>query len=275
MLTNNYVTCHMIGRLGNQLFQIANAYAQSLRHNRQLVLPKTDTSVNEYFDNVYRKLNFLIEKSPEPSSDVHYINATYHYTEYTPALDRPTVFKGYFESEKYFKDYANEIKQLYGPAEEFVNEIKQKYPQLSSSTNAVINVRRGDFLNFPAHHPVITAEYIHKAYNMLPKVNTTFVVSDDLQWCKENITLPNTIFVEYEKHKALWFMSLCQNFVISNSTFSWWGAYLSKTFNKTVIVPQVWFGPEILKHTDPKDIYCEDWKVCPAVYDTKGLILPA
>ena len=271
----NFVTCHMIGRLGNQMFQIANVYAQSLRHKRQLVLPRHDTSVSDYYDTVHRKLQFLLDKSPEPGENVHTIHTTYHYNQYVPHDTKPTVFRGYFESEKYFKDYAKEVKELFGPTEDFIKQAYQEYPQLINGTNAVINVRRGDFLNFPRRHPVISASYIHKAAEMLPKVDTIFVVSDDLQWCKENIKLPNTVFVTYERYKALWFLSLCQNFVISNSTFTWWGAYLSNYSEKKVIIPDVWFGPDALFDLNPKDIYCDGWFRCPSVYDSAGFIQPA
>jgi len=274
-LSSNYVTCHMIGRLGNQMFQIANAYAQSLRHNRQLVLPICDTSVGDYYDTVHRKLDFLIDNAPSATPEVHTINATYHYTEYKPHDTLPTVFRGYFETEKYFKDKSENVKQLFGPTESFVEKALREYPQLANGTNAVINVRRGDFLTFPTRHPVVTKEYLYKAAEMLPKVDTIFVVSDDLDWCKQNLSFPNTVFVDYTRHEALWFLSLCQNFVISNSTFTWWGAYLSKNPNKTVIAPGVWFGPDILRDVDPKDVVCEGWKVCPAVYDPAGFILPA
>lgn len=273
-ITSNYITCHMIGRLGNQMFQIANAYAQSLRHNRQLLLPKSDTSVSDYFDTVHRKLQFLLDKSPVDQPNIHTIHATYHYTEYKPHNTMPTVFKGYFESEKYFIDYKDKIKELFEPTKEFLNEAYREYPQLINGTTAAINVRRGDFLTFPKSHPVISLNYIYKAVDLLPKVDTIFVLSDDIYWCKDNIKIPNAVFVPYSTYKALWFLSLCQHFVISNSTFSWWGAYLSKHLTKTVIAPGVWFGPDILSHTEPKDIYCDSWIKASAVYDLSGFILP-
>ena len=129
-------------------------------------------------------------------------------------------------------------------------------------------------MTFPTRHPVVTKEYLYKAVEMLPKVDTIFVVSDDLDWCKQNLSFSNTVFVDYTRHEALWFLSLCQNFVISNSTFTWWGAYLSKNPSKTVIAPGVWFGPDILQDVDPKDVVCKSWKICPAIYDPAGFILP-
>lgn len=254
------------------MFQIANAYAQSLRHNRQLVLPSQETSVSDYYETIHRKLEFPIERVPE--GDVYTVNGTFHYTEYFPHLTRPTVFRGFYQSEKFFKDFETNIKLLFEPTAEFVQEALLKYPQLKNSRVTAINVRRGDYLTFPTRHPVISAEYIHKAARSIEKTDYYFVVSDDIPWCKENIKLPNCIFSDYVTWKALWLLSLCTNFIISNSTFSWWGAYLAKS-NKTVIAPSVWFGPDILVDTDPKDIYCSDWKILPCHYHKDGIIIPS
>jgi hypothetical protein len=260
----------MIGRIGNQMFQIANAYAQSLRHNRQLVLPKNDTSVSDYYSSIHRKLDFNIDKSP--TEGIHTINSTFHYTEYKPHDTLPTVFRGYYQSEKFFKDYSQSIKELFGPTESFVVEAIRDYPCLRDGSVTAINVRRGDYLTFPTRHPVVSIEYIHQAASYISGTRTYLVISDDIEWCKENIRLPNCVFSNYTREKALWLLSMCDNFIISNSTFSWWGAWLGQNSNKIVVAPSVWFGPDILRDTDPKDIYCEGWKIVPCEYSSNGII---
>jgi hypothetical protein len=254
----------MIGRLGNQMFQIANVYAQSLRHNRQLVLPRNDTSVSDYFTTVHRKLEFLIDRSPNDGPDIHTIHGTHQHQVYLPHPTKPTVFRGYYETEKYFKDYSESVRWLFGPTPEFVAEALRDYPQLSSGPVSAVIVRRGDFLTQPTRHPVVTAGYLHAAHALLPKTNHTFVVSDDIPWCRENLHLPNMVFVSYVTWKALWLLSLCDHFVISNSTFTWWGAWLSRAPNKVVVTPSTWFGPDL--QVDQRDIRCEGWLQVPTEY---------
>ena len=85
------------------------------------------------------------------------------------------------------------------------------------------------------------------------------VVSDDIQWCRDNITLPNCIFANFTDYEALWLISLCQHFVISNSSFSWWAAYLSTNNNKVVITPDTWGGWEFTDYINMSDIWCDGW----------------
>lgn len=256
----------MIGRIGNQMFQIANAYNQAKKHNRQLVLPRKETNVEPYLTNIYREIqhSFIIDNVPT-GKDIYSIQGTFHYTSYTPHLTNLTVFRGFYQTEKYFIESAADIKRMYRPTQEFIKKAYFYYPQLVNNV-AAINVRRGDYLNFPTRHPVVSLDYIYKAIEFLPKVDYYFIVSDDIRWCKENINLPNCIFTEFIDFEALWLLSLCNHFVISNSSFSWWGAYLSNNANKIVVAPDTWVGPDIMENM--KDIWCENWiKIPTRVYN--------
>jgi len=135
----------------------------------------------------------------------------------------------------------------------------------------VINVRRGDYLHYPNYHPTVSPEYIFKALHLVPS-KQYLIASDDIPWCKEHLNLPNAIYLEgWRSHEQLWIMSMCHHFIISNSSFSWWAAYLSRHPWKTVIAPETWFGPEAPQ--DWSHMYCKDWTILPT-YFNNGLIQP-
>ncbi len=256
-LTNNYITCNLRGRTGNMMFEIAHAYAKSLEYNRQFVLPNSESSSGHLEKNLFRKIDFSIKYSNQDGY-AKLVEAPFHYVDVKPFNDSPTIFRGYYQSEKYFKKYTEVIKDLYSPPNDFINKVLNDFPFFGNSVVGAINVRRGDYLTMPNHHPVISLEYINEAIKHLPKCERILVLSDDMAWCKENIKLDNLVFVEnYWDCEGIWLLSLCDHFIISNSTFSWWGAYLSRNENKKVIAPDTWFGPDIREKTD--DLYCDDW----------------
>jgi hypothetical protein len=256
-LQSNFITSRLQGRTGNMMFQIAHAYAKSLEHNRQFVVPKSESSTTHLENTLFRKLDFNINLSNQvDNTKTVWVPFTYENIE--PSNDCPTAYAGWFQSEKFFKNYSEIIKDLYSPPKNFVTRATGDFPFLKNSTVGAINVRRGDYLTQPTRHPVVTLDYINEAYKHLPFCDKIIVLSDDITWCKENIVLPNLVFVEdYRDCEALWLLSLCDHFIISNSSFSWWGAYLSRSDNKIVISPETWFGPDVSE--DPRDIWCDDW----------------
>jgi hypothetical protein len=263
MLNKNHIMPLLGGRLGNNLFMIANAIAKGLEYNKQVVVyrPSVIYHGNDYSKNIFRALQFI---------DSYENNKNYNLA--IPAEDKPTFYSGYYQSETHFEKYSEIIKTLFGPPLEFAERIKKELAFLNNKVVTVINVRRGDYLHSPNYHPVITPEYIIKALTYIPYTDLYLIASDDIEWCKENLDLPNSYFLEgYKPEEQLWILSMCQNFIISNSSFSWWAAYLSRQVEKIVVAPETWFGPE--GPTVWQDMYCKDWIVLPTHFDN-GLIKP-
>jgi hypothetical protein len=271
-LQSNYITSRLQGRTGNMMFQLAHGFAKSLEYNRQFIAPSAESSSHPFEKNLFRKIDFSILKTPSPDSSKH-IWSPFEYIKLDkPADNIPTVYAGWYQSEKFFGDYNQVIKNLFSPTLEFTKKALTDFPFLKDSVVAALNIRRGDYLTQPTRHPVITVDYINEAYKQLPPHDKLIIMSDDIKWCKENIKLPNSIFIDppnYWDYEGIWLLSLCHHFIISNSSFSWWSAWLSKSTDKVVITPDTWFGPDIQENT--KDIYCENWVKIPTYWDN-GLL---
>lgn len=265
-IVENYVTCDLGGRLGNQLFMIAHAYSKSLQYNRKFYIPRKSNAghcgIEAYIPNIYKKFD-IIDTIPKDGI----------YNPSNPSeVNGPIIYAGYYQGEKYFEKYSETIKSLFSCPSEYMDEVYKKYPQLKTSRVTSIHVRRGDYLHYKDVHPVLSKEYVKFAMGLVPETDYYFVASDDMDWCKQNIMGNNVIFVENcQPHEQLWIMQLCHNFIIANSTFSWWGAYLSYSKNKRVLAPSIWFAPQTIhKGTD---LYCNNWeKIDSKFYD--GIIYP-
>ena len=254
MINKNFIMPALAGRLGNNLFMIANAYAKALDQNRQLIVPANQVGhMDDFVDNVFRKLDLYIDHPNEVKDS------------------EATVYNGYFQSEHHFDRYSEAVKSLFSPTKEFIDRIRTDIPVIFNTEVTVINVRRGDYLHYPNYHPTVSPEYIHKALTLVPS-KQYIVASDDIPWCKENLNIPNAIYLEgWKVHEQLWIMAMCHHFIISNSSFSWWAAYLSRHSGKIVIAPETWFGPE--GPPSWEDMYCKEWTILPT-YFNNGLIQP-
>ena len=239
--------------LGNLLFTLASGYAASKTYGRELYSTKPN-GYSEYKDNILRNIR-LTDKTPNNS----YVEESFSYNK-IPNVD---AIEGYFQSEKYFKEYRKEILNLFSISDNTKEYIDSKYKKLLDGNTCSIHVRRGDYVKLQEKHPLMDLSYFDKATSEIVKKHSDirFVVfSDDINWCKEAFKNKNFTFIEDEKdYIDLHMMSLCKHNIIVNSTFSWWGAWLNTNPNKIVIAPKVWFGSS--SHEDSKDVIPNDWTV--------------
>lgn len=161
---------------------------------------------------------------------------------------------GYFQSENYFKNNREAIlKDFQFPLLDPVNETLRK--KISSTPNTVsVHIRRGDYLKSKRIldiHGVLPIAYYLKAINILQAkcpLIALFIFSDDIEWAKANLKLDNInlSFIDNNQGGDHWkdmaLMSYCKHHIIANSSFSWWGAWLSEN-NGHVFAPYQWFNP--------------------------------
>lgn len=260
VVKNALATSTLQGGVGNIMFQVAAAYTYSKRFNKELFFCKERTiavhkNIESYENSILKDLEF----SSFIPSQVQINENGFHYQELQDYPGKNIILHGYFQSEKYFQDHSDEIRDLFMSYKIDIGLELQEI--LKNENTCSIHVRRGDYLNSPNHHPTQNMNYYMRAIKEMPKDSVFLIFSDDIKWCKENFpSLPEKfIFVEGNKdYEDLYLMTHCKNNIIANSTFSWWGAWLNSNSDKIVVAPKKWFGPA-LKNNDTKDLYCEDW----------------
>lgn len=165
---------------------------------------------------------------------------------------------GYFQSEEYFKEIREEI--LFEFTFPTLDEKNKCWSNKIASTlePTSLHVRRGDYLKsnqINSIHNVIPLEYYTKSINLLRKNHpniSLFIFSDDINWAKENLKFSgidlNFIDLNHgeDSWKDMFLMSCCKHHIIANSSFSWWGAWLSQK-NGITCAPLKWFNPQNVK----------------------------
>jgi len=255
------ITAYLMGGLGNQMFQISNAISQSwdkkceYRFNPKSYTPLQGNDTSRYVNNIFKKINFTYDNL-----------VTHRHNEVTWSYyDKPTLpntnieFYGYYQSSKNFMSYKDKIIDLFSPSDEKIHSLTTKYPQIKLNNTVSLHVRRGDYLNSPTIHPVVSKSYVDTALKIIGEYSHIFIFTDDKTWVLENLENENFTIVDDEDYNELWLMSMCKNNIISNSSFSWWGSFLNKNKTKRVIAPSIWFGDNGPKNY--KDIYENNWEI--------------
>lgn len=261
------IYCNLKGGLGNMMFQIAATKSLSLKKNTFCSFPNFLQQINylnnnkDYNPNLnyaeeYK--NFLDLSTIQPNYNLNVYSYPFKYVDFIPN-ESSFYVDGFFQSEKYFSDHREKIINFFKPPESVENLIKNKYSFILDKNTTSVHVRRGDYLKYPGKHPPQSREYFMNSLETVKEFDLIVIFSDDISWCKDNIKLDNVFFVENEKdYIELFLMSKCKNNIISNSSFSWWGAWLNKNEKKIVVGPKNWFGEE-LYHESSEDILPETW----------------
>ena len=251
----SFITFHELGkfgRLGNQMFQIAAMLSAAVKNGSVMsanwYCGYTKKDMRQFFKNAYS----LCSDSIKPNFT--YNEPVFSYSELPK--NKSMNLHGYFQSEKYFKDIEDLIRFYFEPTDSVVVKLKSKYGNIFENSCAV-HVRRGDFVGNKTHQ-VCDQDYYNRAIELMKsktQVDNFLIFSDDIVWCKANFPSDYHFIDGNLDVEDLFLLSFCTNQIISNSSFSWWGAWLNKNPNKIIIAPKRWFADGKL---DDKDIYTKD-----------------
>lgn len=256
-----YITYDLLGghgQLGNQMFQYALLVGiKNKIPNCQIVI-NPEVKKNSYLFDFFELKSPLIEKF---TIDDLYSEPHFHFDSNVFKIDKNTNFRGYFQTEKYFKHCKNEIHNEFTFKPNIVKEVEQFLSPFQNKKLVSVHVRRGDYLINPLSHPLPTLTYYYNAMEMLDDGNTVFIcTSNDLEWCKNNIIKDNIVFTCNSIEYDMCLLSKCDDHIIANSSYSWWSSWLGVSPTKKVIAPFPWFGPKE-SHLDTKDLYRNEFIV--------------
>ena len=167
---------------------------------------------------------------------------------------------GYLQSTRWFEHIEDEIREdftfkndIHGPCKEMMDTVKDPIS---------LHVRRGDYITNSDNHPPCPKEYYDAALAKFDSSRTVIVFSDDPEWCTNEFPDDRFLVSEGGDNLAdLCMMSMCSDFIIANSSFSWWGSWLSENPDKKIIAPKKWFGTGYTKNHDTSDLYCDNWEL--------------
>ena len=259
-----FVTVDIRYELGNQMFQIAATVACALDNDYDTYFPDLQRcsywGIPENYKHVFFRLNARM-----PPSEAAYVYKDGGGVFPIPA--RPNMrMEGFFQSEKYFAHHKEKILQLFAPSHDILDYLHLKYENiLSHPCTVALHVRTyiKDYGHLPTKdelHSFAGVEYYKKAVALFPQDALFVVCSDDIKWCKENLTgiAPHMVFIENNKYyHDFYLMTLCHHVITANSTFSWWAAYLNRHENKKIVTLDNWFGIWWAGNTN--NIVPKDW----------------
>ncbi len=266
------------GGLGNQIFKIFATISYYIDNcNNYILYTTNDNGYRKYYwDTLFSNISHKVSEKIDITDK--YVAPYFQYKE-IPVDDKDTLLEGYFQSYKYFEHNISKIRRIIG-IDEKINNVLTKYPEYSNNKTISIHYRMGDYFNLKMFHPVQTPEYYIDAFKTLIEKGVDIYDYEILYFCEiyDNETVNNyneqinnalkELYgkdLKYKKisddipdWKQLLIMTSSKHYIIGNSTFSWFGAYLSSSTDPVICYPDNWFGPNY-EGTITTDLFPKDW----------------
>jgi hypothetical protein len=289
------IASNIIGGLGNQMFQFACGYATASRLNQPLFVC-LDQFERYKLHNGYELDNIFNVNAPELSCEARdeligwrgepnirkviaklgfraimpenwFQESSLRYCEGINLIDGDCYLHGYWQSEKYFKDYADDIRQVFKFSHQITGKNLEVLSMMRQQPSISVHVRRGDYLSnknnkiFNCLGVDYYLEGLQILMNRFPG-SKIFLFSDDPEWVRTSLEpfIPDASIINHNfGENSYWdmmLMSSADHHIIANSSFSWWGAWLNPSKEKVVISPKEWY----LNSPDKcSDLIPEDW----------------
>lgn len=235
--------------------------------NRLFILDKVFKNVRLRLPKEDLRQRFILNLDNYPGS----------YRKFDPSIiarKTPVYLGGYYPNAKYIVSVADTIRNIYNFTVALSERNKKLLADIMTTTAPVaVHVRRGDYVG--SRHDVVGPGFFLQALNWIschlaPVTPTFFVFSNGMEWAKEHLSSApyNFVYVDNNDNDSgqvdMFLMAQCKHFIISNSSMSWWAAWLSsRSANKVVIMPDKWVADE--KPDEKYSMRVDGWQVLPAI----------
>lgn len=258
------------GRMGNQLFIYSLLYKLKTQ-GKEVTIPSNSYILNPEgsLDRYHKKwipykyvLDDYFSLSISSSENIpnNIWEESSYYKFYPEVFDLDNIsLKGYFQSWKYFDDIREEIKTELNFKSSIKEKVNSIFSKFKNKPTIGIHIRLGDALAY-SHTHILSPEYIQKCFSYFPQEEFNFIIaSDNLEYCKEWFSQGDNIYFTEELNEAetLYILSLCDHFIMSKSTFSWWAAYLGQKEHSIVLFPNHYYNND----EDLQIFYHPTWKL--------------
>lgn len=252
---------HGQGRLGNQMFQYAYLLYLKKKTGKKIdifLFPKGFSQLKETFPNLI--VNFLDEYQAEAIRHANPKQVQFIKEQHISQIENRYIpqksiahYIGYWQCYLYVEEVRNEIYEAFSwQTDSFDVKLLEWTKRIKEGCSVSIHIRRGDYLsstNLDVYGKVCTLDYYNRAMQqmriLLKTSPTFFLFSDDKEWVGKYFVESDCIIVDREvtgqDWNDLYLMTLCKHHIISNSSFSWWGAWLGSNADKIVIAPEWWY----------------------------------
>lgn len=277
------ISASLLGGMGNNLFQIANALARAKESNCDVRIPKTveryhfgplNGSLEVELERIFADTSYL--RDLEPASQwvgnwrtyTHQDMAGGFFGYSKPALPGPgedLCYVGYFQSHKYFDGLERGWLGLRPDLHEKVLNLHRPHPKDSIAIHwrAGGDRNRADTLPY---HPVVSMDFYRRSIELIkgkaeianPSIYVISQAPGSVVMENFGKLADDVVHVDSSVEDSFALMALCAHVIIGNSTFSWWGAMASE-MNPIVVAPKTeWFGPSN-SHLYKEDLFPENW----------------
>ena len=274
----SFVSCYLMGGLGNQLFQIFATFSAAINANLSVIFQYSDVlNVGKPRPTYWH--SFLEHLRPFTTSSINVYSVPrihergFEHQPIVLSTSTPSCLFGYYQSYKYFENHYDRIIELIRLREK--QEIVRRKSQALNEEKQTVSMhfRLGDYVLLQDHHPVMSVKYYANALkHVVDKLSTDSLriiyFNEKADEATVNISIavlsrmfPNIDFVKAdvdEDWEQMLLMSVCQHNIIANSSFSWWGAYFNNNADKIVCYPEIWFGPKSA-HKNLRDLCPSGW----------------